>query len=221
MTMHDPAPLTPFARRALLALALLVAGSLAVEYLLLLRATWTELGPVLGSVRYVSYFTILSNLAVLLVCVSALTGWPAFFARPAVRGAVTLYIALTGVIYALLLRDTWELEGILRLTDASLHYVVPAVSVLAWLASPGHGTLRWRLVVSWLAFPVVYLAWVLLRGARSGEYPYPFLDVAELGLSVVLFNALVLLGVFLASGGMLVAVDKVAARRLASARAPT
>ena len=40
--------------------------------LLLLRATWTELGPVLGSVRYVSYFTILSNLAVLLVCVSAL-----------------------------------------------------------------------------------------------------------------------------------------------------
>ena len=60
-----------------------------------------------------------------------------------------------------------------------------------------------------------------LRGARSGEYPYPFLDVAELGLSVVLFNALVLLGVFLASGGMLVAVDKVAARRLASARAPT
>lgn len=125
------------------------------------------------------------------------------------------------MIYALLLRDTWELEGILRLTDASLHYVVPAVSVLAWLASPGHGTLRWRLVVSWLAFPVVYLTWVLLRGARSGEYPYPFLDVAELGLSVVLFNALVLLGVFLASGGMLVAVDKVAARRLSSARAPT
>ncbi len=219
--MHDPALPTSLPRRALLALALLVAGSLALEYLLLLRATWTELGPVLGSVRYISYFTILSNLAVLLVCVSALTGWPSFFARPAVRGAVTVYIALTGVVYAVLLRDTWEPQGLWRLTDASLHYVVPAVSLLAWLASPDHGTLRWRHAVAWLAFPLLYLVWVLLRGARSGEYPYPFLDAAGLGLSVVLFNAVALLGVFLAFGGILVAVDKVAARRLAAARAST
>lgn len=219
--MPDAPRRSPFPRRALLALALLVAGTLALEYLLVLRATWHELGPLLGSVRYFSYFTILSNIAVLLACVSALTGAPKAFASPAVRGAVTVYISLTGVVYALFLRETWELHGLWLLTDVSLHYVVPAVSAMAWLVAPGHGALRWWHAVAWLAFPGVYLAWVLVRGARMGEYPYPFVDAASLGLQAVLANAFVLLAVFLVSGLLLVAVDRVLARRPLSARAPT
>jgi hypothetical protein len=219
--MHDPAARSPLPRLAILALALLVAGTLVLEYLLVLRATWAEAGPLRASIRYFSYFTILSNIAVLLACVSALGGAPAFFTRPAVRGAVTVYIGLTGALYALLLRNTWDPQGLPLLTDVSLHYVVPALSVLAWLAGPGHGALRWWHAVAWLAFPAGYLAWVLLRGAMTGEYPYPFVDAAALGLSGVLTNTAALLGVFLAAGWLLVMVDRIAARRLLPARAST
>ena len=35
--------------------------------------------------------------------------------------------------------------------------------------------------MGWLAYPGVYLVYVLARGAVSGEYPYPFMDVKVLG----------------------------------------
>ena len=50
-----------------------------------------------------------------------------------------------------------------------------------------HGPdLRWKDAVAWLAYPGVYLVYILARGAVSGLYPYPFVDVNVLGYAGVL-----------------------------------
>ena len=63
-----------------------------------------------------------------------------------------------------------------------LHYVTPPLFVLDWLlfVPKGERRLEDRLRLA-LGFPPLYAVWTLVHGALTGWYPYPFLDVAELG----------------------------------------
>ena len=60
----------------------------------------------------------------------------------------------------------------------------------------------------WLVYPGVYLVYILTRGAVTGLYPYPFVDVNVLGYAGVLAHAAVFLLVFLAMGLLVVAVGR-------------
>jgi hypothetical protein len=64
-----------------------------------------------------------------------------------------------------------------------------------------------------MSFPLAYLAWTLLHGAASGWYPYPFLDVSELGYPRALINIVGLALAFLALEIALVGIGRVLARR--------
>ena len=98
--------------RVLAALIAAVAlGSLLLQYVLLLELVRTSIGPWMGTLRYFSYFTILSNVGVLLVAVHAALAGPGFFASARGRGALALYIGVTGAIYFLVLRHLWQAQG--------------------------------------------------------------------------------------------------------------
>jgi pimeloyl-ACP methyl ester carboxylesterase len=45
--------------------------------------------------------------------------------------------------------------------------------------------LDWREVIAWALYPVFYLVATMARGALTGEYPYPFLDIRVLGVAAV------------------------------------
>jgi hypothetical protein len=36
-------------------------------------------------------------------------------------------------------------------------------------------------VLAWLAYPAAWLGYTLIRGASVDWYPYPFVDVSQLG----------------------------------------
>jgi len=174
-----------------------------------------------ATLRFFSYFTILSNLLVALAC-----GMPllrsgraaAYFAQPRVRGAIALYISVTAGVYITILDGMWSPQGAEWLANALLHYWVPGLYVLLWLwqAYAPRPRLLWTDALRWLSFPAAYLAWTLVRGAWLHEYPYPFVDVSALGVGGVLRNALALLVLFVLLGLVLVAVDKLAGRRVFS-----
>ena len=199
---------TPAALVALLALSALV-----LQYVLILQLTRDNVGVVLGTVRFLTYFTILSNIAVMLVACAAAAGQPGFFAQARVRGAVALYIGVTGSIYFFILRHLWQPQGAQWWADTGLHYAVPLAYLAWWLTCVPHGTLRWRDVAGWLLFPLGYVVWVFLRGAWVGEYPYPFIDVAQLGWARVGVNALGVMGVFVVLGLVVVGLDHLLGRR--------
>ena len=191
----------------------LALAALVLQYVLILQLTRDNVGVVLGTVRFFSYFTILSNIAVSLVAFTAAAGRTGFLARARVRGAVALYIGVTGSIYFFVLRHLWQPQGAQWWADTGLHYAVPLAYWAWWLACVPHGTLRWRDVAGWLLFPLGYVAWVFLRGAWVGEYPYPFIDVVQLGWARVGVNALGVMGVFVALGWVVVGLDRVLGRR--------
>ena len=62
-----------------------------------------------------------------------------------------------------------------------VHYIVPIMMVAGWFAF-GPRPRAGRLTVLWsLLFPVLWLAYTLVRGAIWKWYPYPFLDVTSHG----------------------------------------
>lgn len=208
-----PAPRAVPSRVCAALVGLLSLAALVLQYVLILQLTRDNVGVVLGTVRFFSYFTILSNIAVMLVACTAAAGRPGCFAQARVRGAVALYIGVTGSIYFFILRHLWQPQGAQWWADTGLHYAVPLVYGAWWLACTPHGTLRWRDVAGWLLFPLGYVVWVFLRGAWVGEYPYPFIDVGQLGWARVGVNALGVMGVFVALGWVVVGLDRVLGRR--------
>jgi hypothetical protein len=202
------------AGRGFAALVAVVAlASLVLQYVLILGVTRENIGPALATLRYFSYFTILSNIAVVLAVTHAALARPGFFSRLAVRGGVALYIAVTGGIYFFVLRHLWNPQGAQWWADTGLHYAVPLLYLMWWLACVPHGGLSWRQLGSWLAFPALYVAWAFLRGAWVHEYPYPFIDVAQLGWPNVLMNSAGMLLLFVVVGLVLIGLDRWLARR--------
>jgi hypothetical protein len=156
---------------------------------------------------YFSFFTILTNLLVALVF-TAVAMRAAAFSSPSVQGGTAVYIAIVGIVYQLLLRQLWNPQGAQLLADMLLHAVIPLGYVVYWLIFAPRTGLRWMDAVVWLVYPGVYLIYVLARGAVSGLYPYPFVDVNVLGYAGVLARAAVLMAVFLGMGLLLVAVSR-------------
>lgn len=198
-------------------------SALILQLWILLAATRDTLGPGLALLRFFSYFTVLSNLLVALATSFALAGRNTppgrFFAKARVRAGIALYIAVTFGVYLLVLRHLWQPQGAQWWADVGLHYATPAL-YLAWFALQPRGRLRWRDVPGWLLFPLLFLGWALLRGAWLGEYPYPFIDVIALGWSAVLANVAGLCALFALLGVLLVAQDRLGAKRGACAPAP-
>lgn len=74
-----------------------------------------------------------------------------------------------------------------------LHTVTPLLVLVDWLVVSTE-PVRWFYAGAWLAYPLAYAAFALVRGAIVHEYPYPFIDADKLGygdvsVSVVVFAA--------------------------------
>ena len=184
-------------------------GALGLQFYLTMARTISRGRPWFGGVStYFSFFTILTNALVALSLtwplVIATSRGARFLSRPEVRAAVLAYIVTVGIAYNLLLRHLWAPQGWDWVADELLHDGVPVLYALYWLAFVPKGRLRFGHLPSWFLYPVVYVAYALLRGAASGRYPYPFLDAGKLGHARVLVNALGLLsGFFVLSLGLL------------------
>jgi hypothetical protein len=163
-------------------------------------------------IRFFSYFTVLTNILVaffftiLLLKPASAPG--AFFSRPGVLTAVTAYITFVCIAYNLLLRHVWNPEGFQLIVDELLHVLIPLLSVLYWLIFVPKAGLQWKSTLSWLVYPVVYFLAVLIRGALSGFYPYPFFDVSKLGYFKVLLYDGGLILAFLLLSLLFVAIGK-------------
>jgi hypothetical protein len=158
-------------------------------------------------VRFVGYFTIESNL---LVCVSsarlALGRDLTTLAWRAVRLAGMSGIVVTGLVYVVALRPISDVHGWAAVADAGLHYVSPVLAVAAWVVAGPRRRIDRSVVLAASAWPVAWLGWVLIVGAWTDYYPYPFIDVADVGYARAVLHALFLtallvsvaLGIYLA-----------------------
>ncbi|WP_306365053.1 Pr6Pr family membrane protein [Nocardia sp. CC227C] len=145
--------------------------------------------------NYFSYFTIQSNvIGVLALLVGGLLDprshrWQLF------RGAATLYLVITGVVYAVLLANIDVMLQDKWLNDL-MHRLLPIVILVDWLLVPSRLTVGARLVGVWLVYPVLYGVYTLVRGPIVDWYPYPFIDPRGQGYWSMTFGLVILVVVF-------------------------
>jgi hypothetical protein len=163
-------------------------------------------GPGYAKGNFFSFFTIQSNIIAvaalfLLVLVPSERRLPWF---DGVRSAAVLYIAITGVVFALLLAGLQEeLQTTTPWVDFVVHKLMPVVLVADWLVEPPRHRLPWWTVLAWLAYPFAWITYTLVRGEIVDWYPYPFVDVSKLGYGGVLGRSVGLAVGFAAAGAAL------------------
>jgi hypothetical protein len=205
--------------RAVAILGLLVGiAGLAIQFSVTIPASlaagWTFAGAL---VFFFTFFTILTNMLVVAVYASrvigstrGLGGW---LASARVAGGTAVAIAVVGIVYATVLAQLWQPQGLFKVADVTLHYVAPALYLIWWLAFGRDGATSWRDLPLWLAYPLAYLVVGMSRGFATGEFPYPFLNPAANGWIGVAQASLAILALFLAVSAVILFADRKLPRR--------
>lgn len=145
--------------------------------------------------NFFSFFTIQSNLfaaaMLLLTAGFVFTGRDterlAYF-----RGASSLYMVITGIVYFLLLRGV-DVQTDGAWVNTVVHYVMPVVMLLDWILFPPGSGVDLRKARVWLLYPATYAVYSLVRGGMVDWYPYPFIDLRDNSvISVVIWIAVLL-----------------------------
>ena len=164
-------------------------------------------------VNFFSFFTVLSNLlAATVFVVTAVTdlrrprGLPRTPSRDLLRGFPVVPMATTGLVWVVALRDLDEaLQTTIPWVNTVVHILMPVVVVLDWLLDPPREPIALRRALVWLAYPVLWAVYTLVRGPLAHWYPYPFLDPAQVGgaggvaVAVLVVGALMLVLVLAAA----------------------
>lgn len=165
------------------------------------------------TVSYLSYFSILSNILVALTLTLAAVlpaGQWHWLTRPFAATAIALYISITGLPFAF--QSLADLQGWQLAADIGLHRVMPISFLLFWLVFVPKGTLALHHSFVWIAFPTIYVIYLLLCGPCYG-----FLDIGVLGFDRVLGNIGLMVVGFLGLGQSLVLIDRLRGRSQQSA----
>ncbi len=164
------------------------------------------------------FFLVLSAKTVSDIKNKGVKGSTAFL--PHFKGAVTMSIAVTFIIYQFILVPQFLTAdshySILNWQNALVHYFVPIMAVFDWLVFDEKLKFRWYDPFLWLAVPLAYFAFILVRARFGGvieivksNYPYFFIDVDTLGWISVLKNSSILILGFLILGYLIYLIDKI------------
>lgn len=158
-------------------------------------------------VRFFSFFTILTNILVALFFTAKI--FKSFGNRFEILNKKTTFIAITtfifvvGLVYQVVLRAIWKPTGVQFLVNELLHSVIPVLFLIYWFLFSPKEKIKIKEVILWLLYPLFYLGFVLSRGLMSNFYPYPFLNISEIGIAQVLINSFLITVVILFVMGIL------------------
>ena len=165
--------------------------------------------------RLVSYFTIESNLLVLVAAISLVLN-PDRDGRlwRVLRLDALLGIVITGLVFGLILADLVHPTGLGAWVNAGFHYFSPWWTLAGWLLFGPRPRIGWSTVAWAFAWPIAWVGYTFIHGAVTGWYPYPFLDAHTHGYAIAVRNT----GVVLVLGIVIALVFKALDGRLPAIR---
>ncbi|RZL63620.1 MAG: hypothetical protein EOP81_11920 [Variovorax sp.] len=168
---------------------------------------WLHIEASYNALNFFSYFTNLSNLlAAVVLLLSVFLRVRRHSALDSLRYVSATNMVVVGLVFVALLRNV-DLGALRPWVNIVLHYVMPIAIVLDWVIEAPRSRLTARHLLLALIFPTAYLVYVLLRGAASNWYPYPFLVPANVGgYGGVALYAIGIFVTFLAVGSALLAI---------------
>ena len=109
------------------------------------------------------------------------------------RGAVAFFMTTVILIFIVLLSGypASELTAV-PWDNTVLHYIMPIVIIVDWLVAARIQPIAIGRAMIWLALPLLYLLYSLIRGPIAHWYPYPFMDPSHHGyLGVVITSVII------------------------------
>lgn len=111
--------------------------------------------------------------------------------------AVTTFILIVGAVYQIVLRSIWEPTGLQYIVDELLHTIIPLYMLGYWFFHVKEPDLRLNALFKWMLYPLLYMALITIRGSFSGYYPYPFLNIGEIGYESAIINTSIIFGLMM------------------------
>jgi hypothetical protein len=122
-------------------------------------------------------------------------------------------ITVTAIVYQVVLAPDANPTGVAVVTNFLEHQAVPVLSVLAWLVVGPRRAFDRRTFSLLLVVPVVWVVYMLVRGAFIDAYPYPFVNVSTNGYASVAVALCAILAFGLALAALYTGLDKVLSQR--------
>ena len=173
---------------AVIALTILVA--LVIQLGLILTGgpdpntgeTVATVGVETRMVQTISFFTIQSNVLALWAAATLVLdpvrdgSWWRVLRLDALLG-----ITITGLVFDTILIHYVHPSGWQLVATIGLHYIAPWATLLGWLLFGPAPRIDRRTVARATVWPIAWIVYTFVRGAITHWYPYPFLDVDDIG----------------------------------------
>ena len=154
--------------------------------------------------NYLSFFTIESNvLAIAWFSASCyIQDTKNIIYNPIIRGAILNYMIVTMIVFFALL--TGQFSNINFINSYGLHLIMPIAYILDWFIKKPKSKIETKSAFYWLIYPIIYLAYALIRGRITNWYPYLFLtpengsylNVAKYSVGLLIFFMLIILIIY-------------------------
>lgn len=133
---------------------------------------------------------------------------------PLLKFVSVIMIMITFLVYNILLaKSNSVVDYFTSLYNLSFHVILPLMFIVDWFIFYEHGKIKWFYPLLSTIFPLVYVAFVMIRAAvlnwdsNQFLYPYFFLNVSEIGIKGVGIWIVILCVVFVGIGYLLLLID--------------
>lgn len=160
-------------------------------------------------VQLFSFFTIQSNLFVLgTSLVLALDIFRDGRVWRVLRLDALLGIIITGLVYDTILAPLVHPSGWALVSTIGFHYIAPWATLIGWLVFGPRPRISWTTALFSFIWPVLWLVYTFVRGAFTGWYPYPFLNVPTIGFADSVRNSIGVLVIGIVIAVILTVLDR-------------
>ncbi len=182
----------------ILSIAILVTAIPAITY------RFIEAGTVFNRFSLLGYFTIQSNIMVIIIVFLSLIG---ITVSRKLGLSIATAITLTAIIFQMFLRKGWNPEGISNLIS-NINHGSTTVLFLFWFWSPpGKRKLNIKDLYAVIPFPALYCLYGTIEGYISGSPRYFFLNIRKVGIGSYLLWITAILFLITCIGFFVIIID--------------
>ncbi len=124
------------------------------------------------------------------------------------KGALTLYITVTFLIFALLLSWMYQPTGYAAFTNLVLHFITPIAFIIDWILTEKEIEYQWKHLAYYVSYPIGYLIFAVIHGTFTGDYLYYFFDINALGIIGFIGFVSFLVVFFLGLGSIYIKINR-------------
>lgn len=150
-----------------------------------------------SALKLLCYFTVQSNVIVfgyfLLLLINNKRDQDKFHIM---FGGVLIYIFITSAVFIIFLERIYDPTGFRLAGSVFAHYITPALVITYFINQREYYNFKMEHIKYWFIYPLLYMVFVMIYGASTGDFLYPFLTPDTVGLFGIITAMVSLVALF-------------------------